>query len=240
MPTSLRIALVGDYNPSVIAHQAIPEAIRLSADTLGYPAEAVWIHTASISNSEASLRDFDGIWCVPASPYASMEGALQAIQYAREFQRPYLGTCAGFQHALLEYARNVAGCAEASHAEVDATASLQLISPLSCALTGDAKEVILQQGTLIQRAYGATRITEEYNCSYGLNPEYEKLVLSNDLRPTAHDALGQVRAVELLGHPFFVATLFQPERRTLRGEVPPLVTAFVKAVRKHASSVVSV
>lgn len=212
----------------------------MSADALGYPVEAVWTHTASISNAEATLRDFDGIWCVPASPYASMEGALRAIQYAREFKRPYLGTCGGFQHALLEHARNVCGRAEASHAEVDSGTSLQLITPLSCALTGRAAEVMLQEGTLIQQAYGATRITEEYNCSYGLNPEHERLLFSDGLRPTAHDALGQVRAVEQSAHPFFVATLFQPERRALRGEISPLIAAFVEAVCTRASSFVSV
>src|ERR1700730_13889159 len=101
-----RVALVGDYDKSVIAHQAIPETLRLAA-----PAEQliqpVWIHTASIRNARADLAGFDGIWCVPASPYVSMEGALDAIRYARESRRPFLGTCGGFQHAVIEYARNV-------------------------------------------------------------------------------------------------------------------------------------
>src|SRR2546430_659730 len=99
-----RVALIGDHNPSVIAHQAIPEALRLAGNV-----EGVWVHTTSILNPEMDLRGFNGIWCVPASPYASMDGALKAIQYARESGRPFLGTCGGFQHALIEYARNVRG-----------------------------------------------------------------------------------------------------------------------------------
>jgi CTP synthase (UTP-ammonia lyase) len=106
MAIHLRVALIGDYDPSVIAHQAIPEALRLSADS-GHSVEGVWIHTGSISNAKFQLGDFDGVWCVPASPYANMDGALEAIRFARESRRPFLGTCGGFQHALIEYARNV-------------------------------------------------------------------------------------------------------------------------------------
>ena len=59
MATQLRVALIGDYNPAVIAHQAIPEALRLSADA-NHPVEGVWVHTGTISNAEVQLRDFDG------------------------------------------------------------------------------------------------------------------------------------------------------------------------------------
>src|SRR5580704_10926309 len=101
MPVNFRVALVGDYNPSVIAHQAIPEALRLSSTT-AHAVEGVWVPTESIRNPELDLAAYDGFWCVPASPYASMEGALKAIRYARESGRPFLGTCGGFQHAVIE------------------------------------------------------------------------------------------------------------------------------------------
>lgn len=94
------IALIGDYNPAATAHQAIPIAVRLAAAKTGVSVEPVWVPTDSITDPEAQLRPFDGFWCVPASPYASMEGALKAIRYARESRRPFLGTCGGFQHAL--------------------------------------------------------------------------------------------------------------------------------------------
>jgi CTP synthase (UTP-ammonia lyase) len=222
-----RVALIGDYNPSVIAHQAIPEALRLSADT-GHSVEGVWIHTKSISNAEVQLRDFHGIWCVPATPYASMEGALDAIKFARESERPFLGTCGGFQHALIEYARNVCSLPTADHAETKPGTSVLLISPLACPLVERSEEIVLDGGE-VQKAYGVSRITEGYHCSYGLNREYETVLFRNALRPTAHDLSGEVRAVELSTHPFFVATLFQHERRALRGEVPPLVKAFVSS-----------
>lgn len=230
----LRVALIGDYNPQAIAHRAIPEALRLAGEATRRQVEGVWMHTESITNPGtnpgAQFADFDGIWCVPASPYANMEGALGAIRFARESQRPFLGTCGGFQHAVIEYARNVCGLSEADHAETNPASPFRLISPLSCSLVEKTAEIFLAEQGLVRNAYGVDRITEGYHCSYGLNPEYTSLLFRNGLRATAHDASGEVRAMELSTHPFFVATLFQPERRALGGETPPLVGAFVAAL----------
>ena len=190
----------------------------------------MWVHTSTITEAHAQFADFDGIWCVPASPYANMMGALAAIRYARERGRPFLGTCGGFQHALLEYARNVCGMPEAKHAETDPDAPLRLIAPLACSLVEQSDEILLAEGGQFRRTYGRERITEGYHCSYGLNREYESRIFRDDLKATAHDRNGEVRGVELSGHPFFVAALFQPERRALTGEVPPLVAAFVTAM----------
>jgi CTP synthase (UTP-ammonia lyase) len=220
----LRVALVGDFDPAVVAHQAIPKALELAG------VEGVWVHTSSISRVDEQFASFDGIWCVPVSPDANTQGALDAIRYAREHGRPFLGTCGGFQHALLEYARNVCGIAGAHHAETDPDAALHLIAPLVCSLVEQSEEILLAEGGRFRRAYGLPRIIEDYHCSYGLNREYESLVLRDGLQATAHGRNGEVRGVELAGHPFYVAALFQPERRALRGEVPPLVAAFVAAM----------
>src|SRR5438093_9529667 len=194
-----RVALIGDFNGAVIAHQAIPKALRLaSADV-----EPVWIHTASMADPAVELADFDGIWCVPASPYANTTGALAAIRYAREQRRPFLGTCGGFQHAVLEYARNVCGLPEAAHAEIAPEAQQQVIAPLACALVEKTEEILLAEDSLLRRAYGCTRAVEGYHCSYGLNPEYADLLVDSGLRATAHGSSGEVRALELPSHPFF-------------------------------------
>jgi len=231
MAGKFHVALVGDRDPSVIAHQAIPEALRLCASS-GRAVEGVWVHTNSIRGAADDLSEFDGIWCVPASPYASMEGALQAIRFARESGRPFLGTCGGFQHAIIEYARNVSGLRNANHAETHPGSPLLLISPLACPLVERSEEIVLQNGGLVKKAYGEARITEGYHCGYGLNREYEGILFRNDLRPTAHNLGGEVRAVELSSHPFFVATLFQHERKALQSEIPPLVRAFVAALAR--------
>ena len=117
MRKSCRIALVGDYNPSVTAHQAIPAALDLAARYHRVVVECVWVATSEIQDAETLLADYGGVWCVPATPYRNMQGALGTIQVARERAIPFLGTCGGFQHALLEYARNVLGLIGAEHTE---------------------------------------------------------------------------------------------------------------------------
>ena len=223
---------MGDFNPSVVAHVAIPKALNLAGGQLGIEVQPVWAHTRSIFQVEAQFEGFDGIWCVPASPYANTRGALSAIRYARERGLPFLGTCGGFQHALLEYARNACGMPDAEHAETDPGAPLQLIAPLACSLVERSDEILLADGGKFRRAYGRERVTEGYHCNFGLNREFESLIFRDGLQATAHDRNGEVRGVELAGHPFFVASLFQSERRALTNEIPPLVSAFVAAMAR--------
>ena len=224
------IALVGDHDPEVVAHRAIPKALGLAALSLGRTVDAVWVATEDVAaDEEQALGHVDAVWCVPASPYRSMEGALMAIRRARERQMPFLGTCGGFQHAVLEFARNVAGIAEAAHAETDPGAAAQIIAPLACALRDVGGRVGFSEGSRLRGIYGPADVEEEYMCGFGLNPEFRDLLERAGMRFTGFDPEGAVRALELPDHPFFIATLFQPERAALHGRTPPLARAFVHA-----------
>lgn len=234
MTATIRIGLVGDHDPAVPAHRAIPIALEFAGNSLGRTVHSRWLPTERI-REHSSVSQVDGIWCVPASPYRSMEGALSAIRYAREEGVPFLGTCGGFQHAVLEYARNVLGWADAEHAETSPDARRAVISPLSCALVEKTDVVRFQPGSRIAAIYGREDATEGYRCSYGLNAVWETELLSGSLRAVAHDTAGAIRAVELEDHPFFIATLFQPERAALKGDLPPLARALVFATTAHAA-----
>lgn len=225
---AVRIALVGDYDPAITAHRAIPEALRLSAERLGVAVAPEWVPSVSLGPTAAEVVGFAGVWCVPGSPYANTPGVLAAVRFARESGRPFLGTCGGFQHAVLEYARNVLGHAAADHAESSPDAAMPVISRLTCSLVEKGGEVFFAAGSRLRAIYGSDRAEEGYHCNYGVNPEYAELLAGpGGLRAVATDAAGEVRAVELSDHPFFVGTLYQPERAALRGAEHPLVTAFV-------------
>lgn len=232
--TVIRIALIGDYDPQVTAHQAIPVALGMTAEHAGLDVQFQWLATDRIDN-DTPLADFDGFWCVPASPYRNEAGALRAIRFAREQQRPFLGTCGGFQHAVLEYARNVLGWGDAEHGETSPDATRALLTPLTCSLVEAVDSIHLVEGTLIAKAYENSEIREGYRCRYGVNPEFERALLSEQLCAVGHDSSGDLRAVELRGHPFFVATLFQPERAALKGLLPPLVSALIEACVRQKS-----
>ena len=231
---TLCIAVIGDYDPEKTPHRAIPLAIALAASELGQSATVEWRHTSVlIGDVEDQLRPCSAVWCAPGSPYASIEGALAAIRVARLSGVPFLGTCAGFQHALLEYANAQWGMASPKHAELDARADDPLIAQLSCSLINVSQTIRFASGSKLARAYERESASEEYQCNYGLNPRYAGKLDSGALRAVAWDADGEVRGVELVDHPFFVATLFQPERAALRGMTPSLVKAFLRAAMER-------
>ena len=230
MKPSVRIGLVGDYSQQVRAHVAIPKALALMSGNGVVEAQSEWLLTRTIKGSVSGiLSKFDAVWCVPASPYRNMEGVLEVIRYVRENGIPFLGTCGGFQHALIEFARNRLGYLDADHAESNPNAALALISPLSCSLVGKKGRINLRPGSHIARIYGQTEALEEYHCNYGFNRQFENLLGSSELMISGTDQNGEVRVVELSGHPFFLATLFQPELSALTGVSHPLIEAFVRA-----------
>ena len=223
-----RIALVGDYGGHVTAHRAIPVALAMAAERSRADVAWEWKHSRSIG-SGTDLANYAGIWCVPGSPYENAKGVLSAIRFARESGRPFLGTCGGFQHAMLEYARSEWGL-DAAHAETDPGAADPVIAPLECSLVEVTGGLRFAPGSRLAAIYGGETADEEYHCRYGLNPLYAARLEEGPLKVAARDDAGEVRAVELDGHPFFIATLFQPERAALRGRLPPLAAAFVAAV----------
>ena len=95
MNTHVTIGLVGDYSDSVAAHRAIPPALRMASDALSIDVRHEWIPTEDVT-SVARLSRFDGLWCLPGSPYRSMEGALLAIRHARETRTPFSVPALGF------------------------------------------------------------------------------------------------------------------------------------------------
>jgi CTP synthase (UTP-ammonia lyase) len=237
MPLEVRIALVGDFDAGVVAHRAIEQTLILARER-AFPSLAwQWLHTAAYATEGPELLEScQGVWCVPATPYANMENALAAIRYARESDRPFLGTCGGFQHALIEYARNVLGRERADHAETNPDADELIIVPLACALVEETRAVILRGGTMIRTICGVEHLMEGYHCRYGVSPGYRALFEQRGLTFGAEDEDGDVRSFELPGHPFFLGTLFQPERAALKGHVHPICMALLDAAHGRAGA----
>lgn len=221
----IRIALVGDFNPEVTAHQAIPKALALAAG--GADVQPEWLGTESALR--ADLEDYAGFWCVPASPYRSADGALRVIRFARENDQPFLGTCGGCQHAVLEFARNVLNIPAAGHKESDPATSEPVITNLACTLVEASEMLRPVKGTRFREIYGADEVCETYHCSYGLNPDYVPRLVQGGLHVGVLGPNGEARAVVLPSHRFFLATLYQPERSSLIGQRHPVIAAFVAA-----------
>jgi CTP synthase (UTP-ammonia lyase) len=223
------VALVGDRSSDVPAHPRI-EAIapHLGVDT-------IWIGSAE-AGRDSALDGADGIWVIPGSPYASRNGVLSAIRRARERHIPYLGTCGGFQHAVVEYARNVLGIPDADDTQYAPSAPRAIIVPLRCSLAGQQAGLHVQPGTRLASALGTSgEATVTYHCSYGVSPDFAAELAGSSLIVSAWDEMKAPRAIEIAGHPFFIGTLFQPELSSRPGSIHPLISAFITAVRAHTA-----
>ncbi|HKQ61736.1 MAG TPA: hypothetical protein VJS92_10615 [Candidatus Polarisedimenticolaceae bacterium] len=230
----LRIGILGDFNPAYHTHFATNAALYDAAAALDARLQLRWIPTPSLATAQADaiLEPWDGLLASPGSPYASFTGMLKGIEFARRRNWPFVGTCGGFQHALVEYARNVLGIADADSEENDSGSANYVVSPLSCALGAGGEALQILPGSLLHAICGSTDVSERYFCNYGVNPRYAARFEASGLRISARGASGEPRAVELPAHRFFLATLFQPQLSS-RPEAPhPLLLAFLRAAQR--------
>jgi CTP synthase (UTP-ammonia lyase) len=230
MKDMLSIGMIGEHQAGFPPHQATHDALAHTSEQLHVTTQITWLPTGFLEQQpEKRLQAFDALWCAPGSPYQSLTGALNAIQFARERNWPFLGTCAGFQHTVLEYARHVLNFADAQHAEYDPDASLLFVSAFSCSLVGKTMRITLQPGSRVFAVYQQAEVAEQYYCMFGLNPAYQDMLHEGGLRVVGVDQDGEARIVELPGHRFFLATLFLPQLTSSQKHAHPLITAYLRA-----------
>jgi CTP synthase (UTP-ammonia lyase) len=231
MPVS--IAVLGDRNVEQLTHREIDATLGLVPEDV----DARWLPSPEAESAAAA----DGLWVVPGTPYLDGDAVLEAIHRARTAGMPILGTCGGFQHMVVEFARNVAGMGAAAHAENDPDAPDPVVARLSCSLVGEERKVTAVAGTRVAELCGSAPFTGFHWCNYGLAPEHEAALVDAGLVVSARAPDAGVEAVELPGQAFYVATLFQPQvGSSSTGRLHPLIAALISAacgadnVSRHA------
>jgi CTP synthase (UTP-ammonia lyase) len=214
------IAALGDRDPAYLTHREIDGAMALAPDGV----EMRWVATDS---PEASRVDrFDGLWVLPGTPYRDEDSVLRAIRFARESGMPLLGTCGGFQYMAVEFARHAAGMPAAAHAETHPDGEAIVVGELACSLVGEERTVSAVAGTRLAALCGTAPFTGFHWCSYGLTAGAAQRLSGAGLVLSAHAEDAGVEAFELPGHPFYLATLFQPQVGSAeRGELHPVLGA---------------
>ncbi len=224
-----KIAILGDFNPIHYTLHSLNDSTRAIQKYLGKTIQFDWIAT-DIFNAQAAFEqhDYKGLWIAPGSPYRSMENVLQAIAYARENNIPTLGNCGGFQHMIIEFARNCCNIADADHAETNPDSPDILIKKSLCSLKGEQEKVkILDRNSILYKSLGEEIVQAKYYCSYDINEEYTSILEQNGITFTAQSDEGHYRSFEIKEHPFFVGTLFQPALTSTNDEPNPLIVQFV-------------
>jgi CTP synthase (UTP-ammonia lyase) len=237
---AVRIGILGDFNPEFRSHHATNDALQHAARKLQLKVESTWVPTPTLTESDAAaiLDPFDALLASPGSPYNSFDGMLKGIEFGRVHDRPFLGTCGGFQYAMIECARNVLGIRDATTAEEDPKAKNIVIYPVACAvpnrdpkapkLSGVVPQIHLRPGSYLASFYGKESVEEEFFCNFELNPEFEWMAMEAGFPVVARGSNEECRAIESPAHLFFVATLFQPQLSSREDNPHPLIMAFVQ------------
>ena len=220
-----QIVLLGDRNVTYHTHRELDAALRL----LPAGVRACWV--ATDTPDAARTSGADGLWVVPGSPYRDDAAVYAAIRDARTSGQPFLGTCGGFQYAIVEFARNVAGLTDANHGETAPGEKTLVIDRLACSLVGQERAVTAVPGTRMHALCGDGSFLGFHWCNFGLATTYVERLVTHGLTIGARGDDAGVEAIEVAEHPFFIATLFQPQIGSVQGRpLHPVLQAFVAAV----------
>jgi CTP synthase (UTP-ammonia lyase) len=226
----MKLAIIAEYDANFEPHVQTVAAIAHSASALDMNVQHEWLSTSD--ERMTNLSEFDALWFAPGSPYKNLKRTLDAIRFAREHDVPTLGTCGGYQHMLIEFARNVASITDAQHAEYDPYASRLIVSRLACSLVGREMEVSLKPSSKTAVAYGKETVVERYYCNFGVNPEFVDLISLSGFIVVGTDVDGDCRIMEISQNRFFVGTLFVPQARSQLAQPHPLINAFLLAATR--------
>jgi CTP synthase (UTP-ammonia lyase) len=219
-----RLAVVGDRDTRYETHRGIDRVLASLPERL----EGEWHATDGIDAGRIAASA--GVWVAPGALYRDRDAVLEVIRRAREGGRPLLATCGGFQHLVLEYARNVAGIEHAEHAEEAPAAEDAVVTRLSCSLVGEIRPVTTVPGTRAAAICGPRPFDGFHYCNYGLEPRFEAVLVDAGLVVSGRAPDAGVEIVELPDHPFFVGSMFQPQMTPRTdGREHPLLEGFLAA-----------
>ncbi len=224
MERTVRLAILADYDANSRAHAGLEEALRHAVGTRHRSVMWDWIDTQTLAIEPVSvLSGSNAIVAATDDDCASVDGALAGIRFARERTIPFLAIGGGFRHTVAEFARNVL--------DMDPTAVPTLADEPRRRRSG---AFFLDDGSRTAKLYGRHRSVEETTSLTSLQPALRDSLLAAGLRVGGTDSAGQPTVLELRGHPFFIAALFEPQHASQPLTPAPLVRAVVDAAIHHA------
>lgn len=234
------IALIGKYTELPDAYKSIAESFVHAGAANDVKVKLHYINSEKLNpeNIEKSLKGMCGILVAPGFGHRGVEGKITAVRYARESGVPFFGICLGMQCAVIEFARNVMGIADANSTEMGSTEQPVIdlmedqkgITEKGGTMRLGAYPCQLVKGSRVQNAYGTEQVLERHRHRYEFNNRYLEQFQSSGMKPAGiNPDTGLVEAVEVEGHPWFVGVQFHPEYKSTVMNPHPLFVAFVKA-----------
>ncbi|MCQ2194829.1 MAG: CTP synthase [Paludibacteraceae bacterium] len=238
----VKVALVGKYVEIPDAYKSILESFVHAgvANDCKVDLRLIQSENLTAENVAEYLADMKGIMVAPGFGNRGIDGKIEAVRYARENNIPFFGICLGMQCAVIEFARNVLGYADANSTEMDSRSEHKVvdlmedqknISGMGGTMRLGAYPCEIKKGSLAEQVYGANAISERHRHRYEFNNDYLAEFEKNGMVASGFNPDTRlVEMVEIPSHRFFIASQFHPELQSTVLKPHPLFVAFVKAV----------
>lgn len=243
--SKVTVGLIGKYIELQDAYKSILESFVHAGAMNEVKVQVVNVHSEFITaeNVAEKLDGLDGLLVAPGFGHRGIEGKIVAVQYAREKGLPFFGICLGMQMAVIEYARNVLGLKDAHSTEMDTTTTHAVINMMEeqkkIRMMGGTMRLgsypcEIKTGSLAEKIYGETMITERHRHRYEFNDEYLTQFESNGMIASGRNPeSGLVEIVEIPTHPFFIGVQFHPELKSTVERPAPLFVSFIDAAKTY-------
>jgi len=243
--SKVTVGLIGKYIELQDAYKSILESFVHAGAMNEVKVQVVNVHSEFITaeNVAEKLDGLDGLLVAPGFGHRGIEGKIVAVQYAREKGLPFFGICLGMQMAVIEYARNVLGLKDAHSTEMDTTTTHAVINMMEeqkkIRMMGGTMRLgsypcEIKTGSLAEKIYGETMITERHRHRYEFNDEYLAQFESNGMIASGRNPeSGLVEIVEIPTHPFFIGVQFHPELKSTVERPAPLFVSFIDAAKTY-------
>ena len=242
-----KIAVVGKYMDVRDAYKSIYESLTHAAASEDCGVDLKLIDAGSLERGvDAQLKDVAGILIPGGFGARGIEGKINASRHAREHKIPFLGLCLGMQVATIEFARNVCGIANANSTEFDKDSAEPVISLLEeqrgvrkkgASMRLGTWPTKIVEGTLAEKIYGATEVTERHRHRYEFNMKYRDRMNAKGFVISGTSPDGTLaELIELRDHPYFVGCQYHPEFQSKPNKPHPLFKGFIQACLRRKTS----
>ena len=240
----VNIGLVGKYIKLEDSYISVIESLYHAGFVNNVKVKVTLFDSEKITreNVKEQLKEMDGIVIPGGFGDRGIDGMIETVKYVRENNIPFLGICLGMQMAVVEFARDVLGIEDADSEEFNKETPNQIIHIMEEQKKIDTKggtmrlgayPCVIKEGTLAEKLYGATEISERHRHRFEYNNDYrERLEKAGlEVSGTSPDGL-LVEMVEIPEHPYFIAGQFHPELKSRPNRPAPLFVGLVKAAKK--------
>ncbi len=244
--TKVTIGLIGKYIELQDAYKSILESFVHAGAMNECKVKIIDVHSETITedNVAEKLSKLDGLLVAPGFGNRGVEGKISAVKYARENNLPFFGICLGMQMAVIEYARNVLGWADAhstemiketQHPVIDLMDEQKDVTAKGGTMRLGAYPCTIKEGTLAHTIYGTTEISERHRHRWEFNNKFITDFEKSGMVPSGKNpSTGLVEIVELPNHPFFIGVQYHPELKSTVENPQPIFVHFVKAAKAFA------